>query len=304
MSFMISITTTNLNNMNKVRQIFKDKALDKQLWENGFVTMPVLNEDEIRRCYELYERTDNKTEEITKCKKEYSEIRLNTSDERYNTFEINDESHRKEIFNELKSSVGEKVIKPFHDYRVLGMNLVVKKAGENNVFAVHHEDMHVDEGFHTAVNVWVPLQDVSKENGTLYILKNSHKLPKPNIRGIGLPFHYQYLWEKMEPKCEFVTLKAGHGLYFLPTLIHGSYGNFSNKDRVVALTSAVPKEAEAVVYMRYEGLPENKVEKFRCPSEFFLRARINKKPEGFESLGFFDYIPNEISEEEFFSYLV
>lgn len=269
-----------------MRRIFLNPEHEKQLMEKGYFTLSnVLTPEQVADCIQVYQDTDT-----------------DVGSDKYNTLEVDNYDNRKSVYEQLNELIGEDIKKPFDNYKFLGYNFAVKKAGSNKEFPAHIDDIHADEALYTSVNVWVPLVDVDDKNGALYMLDKSHLLPQP-IRGIGLPFPFQRFLDDIHARKNLLHLKAGDAIFFHTKMVHGSPPNLTNFDRPAMVIGLIPEEAEPILYVHHNDLPEDKVELFEAPPEIFLRLNIGKRPEGFKSYGLYHYEPSEISREEFLTCL-
>lgn len=252
----------------------------RSLVEQGYFTTPLLTASEVKACSDFYHKT-----------KSYS-VGL-----KYNTLEVNSYNHRKQVAIELRSIIGPRILAFLNNYKFIGINLAVKEAFAPP-FASHIDDTHVDESEWPAINVWIPLVDVDETNGSLYVVPRSHLLPA-GIRGIGLPFSYAEYEPEIQARQVSLNLKAGEAVFFDDKLIHGSPANKTTQSRPAIIASLIQSEAQPIVYMSYDKLDPHEAEKFHAPEEFYWWVQIGKRPENFESLGFYQQQPMVLSKEEF-----
>lgn len=256
---------------NTHRKVFKDKLLEKELLKSGYFTYPLLTVEEIKACLTVYKETDAEVSEV-----------------KYNTLEVKNYLNRKKVFEKLDDLLANKWEEIFNDYKPIGYNFAIKKANSFKKFDAHVDDIHADESLHTSVNVWIPLIDVNPSNGGLYMIKGSHKLPMP-VRGIGIPFPFENELEAIEEKAQATTLKAGTAIFFHSKMVHGSPGNTTDLDRPAIIAGMIPKEAEAIAYVRHEEISHQEVELFVTPPEFYFKIEIGKRPSFAKSLGVSPY---------------
>src|SRR5690606_18553196 len=113
-----------------------------------------------------------------------------TASTKYNTLEIADSRHRTAVAGKLRSIFAPRINSVVAGYKLIGINFAVKKAGSDEEFPMHIDDDHCDRTRFVGMNVWIPLVDVHKGNGGLYVVPGSHLLPA-TINGIGAPFPYE-----------------------------------------------------------------------------------------------------------------
>lgn len=156
--------------------------------------------------------------------------------------------HNDPVFkNKVKAGLL-KILQPafersFSCSRWLNNIFMVKQAHTTGEFAMHNDWSVVDESQYLSINVWMPLQDTSPDNGGLWVIKGSHKMNLP-IRGGGalLP-DFSGVAEELKPYCTPVNAKAGEAVLFYHKTIHGSYRNTTGADRVVCTFSVIPWRA-------------------------------------------------------------
>jgi hypothetical protein len=253
------------------RSILFNKELEKEFFTNGFFTLPLLNEDEILACKEVYTTSD-----------------LKLSSSKYNTLEVEDFSNREFVHNNLNQILKDKINQHLIDYTPFAYNFAVKKANSPLKFDAHIDDIHADETLHVGINIWIPLVDVDDENGGLYMVKASHKLEMP-IRGIGLPFPFEEQKNLIEERSKPIHLKAGTAIFFHSKIIHGSPQNRSTQDRPAIIIGMLPSEATPIVYMQHSEIGHHEVELFATAPDFYNRVVIGQRPDFAKSLGVFKY---------------
>ena len=163
------------------------------------------------------------------------------------------------------------------DYRFSFGSFVTKLPGNAVALPVHQDPQFVDEPEHESVNVWVPLVDVDGQNGCLRVMPGSHLLNR-GPRGTNRGFPYAELAPLIESEYFVdVPMRAGEACITSHRTFHGSRGNVTPAERIVAAAIAVPAEAE-MRYL-YEGgaAPKGTIEVFAVDDEFF-RAHVFGEP--------------------------
>ena len=210
--------------------IIKDEALESELLEKGFVTMPLLTQEEVAEVQKFYDDTHFHEMPGT-----FSGIHMTT---------WSDNAYHKRIVKDFIKKVFEKALQAhFKDYKQYNHVFIAKQPGDHTEFNVHQDWSIVDESKYYSVNVWVPLADTDESNGALWIIPGSHHWGNP-IRGAGVLFpDYRQQDKLLKERSISVPLKAGEALVFFHSTIHGSPPNRSDKDRVVATCAVIPEEA-------------------------------------------------------------
>jgi len=267
------------------RQVFTDAALSEKIQDDGFVVKQLLDQNTIRECVDLFNKVDPKLDKGF-----------------YTSLESANREYRDQVNNEINELVGHHILTPFDHYKPIGYTFNIKLPKPDSETPVHLDDCHVDEKQFVSINVWIPLVDTNLENGTLHIIPKSHKIPHA-IRALGMGFPYQESFDVLSEKFIAMPLNAGEVLFFDSRIIHWAPPNMSGKVRPALVTGLIPEESQPIVFMHYDGLKKNRLEKFHAPFDFFSSVEIGKRPEGYKSLGIFEYIAPAISAEEILSYL-
>ncbi len=165
--------------------------------------------------------------------------------------------------------------------RLLQDNILWKPPGGKTLS--YHQDAAYDDWIvpQTMMTCWIPLDDVTKEKGTLEFVKGSHKWGlKPPIGQFHSPDDYKKelkelsIKEKKKIEIQYVEVPAGgvsfhHGLTW-----HGSGINTSLKHRRAVVAHCIPSNSKfhpsnvggtARIYKRYKKLNSNELEESFFP---------------------------------------
>lgn len=234
--------------------LFNDSKLQAQFETDGYVKIPLLNENEIHDLKEFY--LSLKHEHIGS----YGfHVSLDSRDENY----------IKTIFNKLFTSLKPKLSPLLQNYKAFTASYVIKEAGLQNIVPPHQDWSFVDESEFSSATVWIPLMDVNKNNGALGVIKGSHLLfntprnsPSPQSRSL-LADHLFTLF----PYVEVIEMKAGEALIFNNKLIHASPPNTSDKARIGVGIGITQANAQLLHY--YEVPNSNIIEVYKVNEGFF-----------------------------------
>lgn len=236
-------------------QIFKDTQHDQALLENGYAIVPFLNSDQIQRLKDYF-----------------YELHPETPKGLYATAHSPDLEFRKKISDRISEEFKAPCDEWFDDIFQQGGTFIVKGPGQS-ILDPHQDWNIVDETEFRSFNVWVPLVDVTAENGAVFILEKSHLL-MPTFRGPNFPNPMGKImpevWKLMVP----LEMKAGEALVYDHRLVHGSPRNETETDRLACVFGIKPKDAEMYYYYCREG----KVEKYRSSVEFFFEENPEQGP--------------------------
>ena len=174
-----------------------------------------------------------------------------TNDGKFNTIHNIQEFHKKGcIINlpqkkKLKSLV-ENILNDRSIVRNIEFFLKPKKTGMPSPF--HQDNYYWNIVSAKALNVWIACSPADKSNGGLCYLEGSHALGTINHEISYAKGSSQKINEKLISKLSFKKifpkLKAGDCLIHHPEVIHGSYKNKSNKDRVGFVVSFKGKNSK------------------------------------------------------------
>ncbi len=218
--------------------LFQDQNLQKELEQNGFVVISLLNNNEVENLRNFYFEIHNNAEPP------------HFTENIHMTTWCEDLDYKLSISNGLKKLLSEASENYFKNYRRLNHVFIVKKSGQQTTFKVHQDWSVVDETKYQSVNVWLPLHDVDENTGALWVLKGSHKINR-KIRGAGYLFpDYGNYTKELEKAAVSIKLKAGEAIVFYHSVIHGSPPNLSNKNREAACFSVIPKDAPLCIYFQ------------------------------------------------------
>lgn len=177
----------------------------------------------------------------------------------------------KQINHELHSIIQPKTDILFPALELLGGTLATKIKGKD-ILKAHNDWSIVDETIHNSYNLWIPLVNTGKENGTLGLIPGSH-LWNNKLRGLGIPGDYetythQFLGIGYEP-----ALNAGQAILYNHKLIHYSRPNKTDQPRNTAIIGMKDKEAGLQVSFSADN---KTIETYRATEEDFYGFDVKK----------------------------
>jgi hypothetical protein len=220
--------------------VFKNKAFAYELQELGVVKIPFLSDTELSELNQFYNNEHPTGQPPTM----YDGIHMTTWHKNLD--------YKLHIKSQLKKIIDPACERVFVNYRAISQQFIVKLQGNETTFPIHQDWAIVDENKYFSLNLWIPLQDVDEKNGSMYIVRGSHKINK-KIRGAGIlfPNYHQYL-DFLKPQMIQFDVKAGEALIFYHSTIHGSPYNQCENARKVVQVSVLPKEAPIQIYFQSE----------------------------------------------------
>lgn len=159
----------------------------------------------------------------------------------------------------------------FKDYYVAVNAFAVKTPGNFGKVPVHQDVSDVDELKFSTISIWLPLQDMSSENGTLQLVPYSHQIFIPYRAGSIAPYTQQ-VEDLIAPYFVPLFLKAGQALFFDSRMFHYSPPNLSSQNRVISLSRICPAEAAIVKYYKDPAVAESEVEVWQCPDDYLIHS--------------------------------
>ncbi len=270
-------------NFDHKAKVFKDAELQNQLNNNGFVILDFLNESEISALLNLYEIKHPKG-----VKGFYT-----------STF-ATDTDYRKEVDQAIQDQMKRNLENYFYDYKVHCGSFIVKGTDEKSILKMHQDMTLVDESIYTGINIWIPLIDLTKENGAIEVLPRSNRLFK-TYRGATLPDIYDGIEESVYKVMQPCYLKAGQAIVFDQSIIHYSPANKSDKVRPVINTFITHKDA-SIQICYWDKNERNEIELFKQAPDFMVNFQnfghdIFSRPSIGESIGFVPFDFPKINQE-------
>lgn len=247
------------------KKLFKDQHLQDQIDEKGFVTLPFIGETELEELRSFYREihpngAPGKIEGI------------------HMTTWCEDYEYKVKVANRLTEIYQKRCEEVFTDYRTLNNVFIVKDSGETP-FKVHQDWNVVDEKENFAINVWVPLYDITKNEGGLWVVEGSHRIDR-HIRGSAYLFpDYSAFLTELEAAATSVNLKAGEAIVFYLNIIHGSPPNKGDSERIATCFSVIPKDAPLTIYFQKQAGDPLEVHQ---PADDFVLHYTHLRTETFE----------------------
>ncbi len=134
------------------------------------------------------------------------------------------------IFSDLmaeicRATIGDTAMLFWEQFVVKGMD---KKGAE---FTWHQDSGYVDRSHKPYFNAWIPLDDVTEENGTIYLLSYDKAGTKEKVPHKSVPNSSDRVGYFGSEKGEPFIAPAGSIAVFSSTTFHRSGANFTNKMR-------------------------------------------------------------------------
>ena len=195
-----------------------------------------------------------------------------------------DSGYRAAVSAAVEDAVAPAAARLFANSRFVYGSFVVKPpapgAGDG-IVPLHQDPSFIDETAGDTCNIWIPLIDVDRSNGCLWVIPGSHRLnrrPRSNV--VFFRFPYPELHSEMMAATIPVPLRAGQAIVTAQTLFHGSAANVGPVTRCAVSAVVAPANATLIHYFQPFGDLAAPLEAFTVDRDFFCRHRMNERPEG------------------------
>ncbi len=232
--------------------LFADEEMERAFARDGFVVFPLLSSPAVQGLLALWEK-----HAPTGLDGIYSNVQNGRGDA------------NAEISEAIIATFREAGDRLFGDSRLPSATFLVKGTGPASDSKLHQDYNNVDEGNAQSATLWVPLVDVSDENGALRVLRGSH-IWFPTARAVTLPSAYFSIDAEILGLTELVEMPAGHAIAYAHALFHGSSPNRSTTVRPAAVAGLIPADARHIHYWRPDGIDDELVEELHIDGAFYL----------------------------------
>lgn len=262
----------------------KNKSNGKTLYDKGYYiedSLPASAILELEKLYTTHHQFDDKG--------------------MYNTLYSKDIDHRKLIHNELSKILEGYLDKQFEGYKILYSVFFLKGPATNSYLLTHQDLSIVDEEKYSYIHLWIPLDNITTQNGAICIIEKSHHLYAP-YRGMSIPFSCINIQDNIKKYLKPIELNKGETLVFDPKTLHCSLPNKTNKTRPVVVVILAPMESN--IQVCYQNPMTNKIEVIAQEDDFFLTSHhfidsSKERPSTGKHTKFVDYIPHLYTKDEF-----
>lgn len=175
--------------------------------------------------------------------------------------------------NEINKVITESIERYLIDFNIFFSVVASKPNTMESALRLHTDRSIIDEGKNMPVNIWIPLCNVSKENGTLCVFEGSHRFTH-SYRGMNTREYYLEgeFYEFIENNClKALDVKRGEAVFYHAGIIHGSSVNHSSSVRNALIVSMFPKNADVIYgYQRQKCNWFKKVGIYKANIEYWL----------------------------------
>ena len=262
-----------------VPPIFLDKDRQQVFEKQGFLVIEnFLNHEEIQHMDKLFDEMHPELPDSGFFAGSYS----------------SDMEYKKKVSEEIKIVYKRAYEENFTHYTPFGGAYLFKISSPNSDLFVHQDWTVVDESKHLALNIWVPLCDITPENGPLMVLPGSHYPSLPILRAPTMRYFFDHDYERVMRQLIPLYVKAGTAVVLSQSLVHYSPPNTSGKIRKAITAGLKTKDAQMIFYFKDPQKNNNQIEKFEMDDDFFIHFEnffedIYKRPTVGKSIGFIEY---------------
>lgn len=267
------------------KTIFKSQEHQDIFDRQGFIILPFLTNDEVKTLDKFFDETHPNVVDNGFVSGSYS----------------SDFDYKKNASDKIVEVFTRAYEKYFTNYTPFGGAFLYKTPGNQSALAAHQDWTIVNEDTDVALNCWVPLCDVTADNGPIMILPGSQYSKHKALRAPTLPFFFSGNDDVVIEQLEPMLVPAGTAVILNQSVIHYSPANTSNHIRK-AITAGV-KSAGAQMYFHYKIPNENLLEVFEEGDDFLIRfdnfmQDIGERPKLGVSIGNKPYELPQYNREE------
>lgn len=272
------------------KRIFKNDSHQALFDKQGFIVLPFINHEEVQTLNNFFD-----------------ELHPNIAQSGFFSGSYSSDSNYKKRASEKIVEVFNRAYQElFINYTPFGGAFLYKVPGANSELAAHQDWTILDEQKNVALNCWVPLCDVTLENGPIMILPGSHFDNFNVIRAPTLPFFFSGEEQMVLKELIPMEVKAGTAVILNQSVIHYSPPNMGNTVRK-AITAGI-KSKDAQMYFHYKVPEKDELEVFEMNDDFLISFNdfandIGKRPYLGKSIGFMPYKLPQLNGNELYAKL-
>ncbi len=220
---------------------FSDNETGESFLANGFVNFELFNKEEVDFVLRIFQNANTNQ-------------RLNTSQFYGVNYSLGTLSatENREMMKPVEELLQKKFQKHFSGFELFGLVFITKPPHTNVSFVYHQDWNYTDESRFAFPTCWIPLCDVSPQNGCMSFVKGSHHLfpayRSDSLESARVPFD-----EIPEELRADVSLKAGECVAFHQAVFHGSYPNLTDQSRTVLGVVVKPVETPITHYVKKDN---------------------------------------------------
>lgn len=264
------------------RTIFGEERLNAELARDGVVVFSWLEPADIERLGEIVRSLAEPVD--------FSDAHIPTRF-RLSAF-TNDSAYKTRLYDEVYGFLADRLATLLPGYVPLVVNVFEKQpgAGEDSV-PIHQNPSFVGEPDNKSVSIWIPLQAVNKDNGTVGVLRGSHNRFNP-MRAGNMPHEFVFgsVAQELETSLfEPLDMQPGEVAVLDDSIVHWSYPNSSSSVRTAVQLIMVPTETDHIYYYYNDNGAEPVMDLYEVDKNFFFNFNCKELPEGLKKIGTVPY---------------
>lgn len=268
--------------------ILKEEELAKQINEIGFSIKKMIGQNEIDTLTDLFIKNHQITDE---------------KGGMFYSIYSQDTDYRKKIHYAIYDVLKPLVDSICKDYKMVLNSFVVKVSGAGSEFYLHQDTTGLDEWKYSPLSLWIPMDDVTVENGCLGVIPKSHHFFSP-YRSISFPAPFDAIQSTVKQYLQPIEMKKGEVLIFDNRVLHHSYTNTSGKIRIAVICGLFPNEATLQTCFKPTYECGGEIEIIEHEDDYLLNGKnflidCQKRPQTGKSLGWVSDPYESISVENF-----
>jgi len=233
----------------------RDATLQEALHSKGYAVLPWIDAETVAKLKTLYHQLHTLAPE---------------KGGMFYSLYSRDLEYRETVHEKIGALLQPVLEQHFAGYKNVINSFIIKSPGPESEFYVHQDTTGLDEFQHSALSLWIPMQDVTPENGALALVEKTHWLLSPH-RGASFAFGFEQIQTTVREYLKPITMKAGEVLLFDSRLIHHSSTNTTTTDRVALVCGLFPEAAKFQTCWKDKNNPEAPIELFEHPDDYLLK---------------------------------
>jgi hypothetical protein len=214
--------------------ILKNQSLQQELNREGIIQFPFLPVSMLADLVRLYETM-------------HPQVPVGPIKNFYVSTHSSDSSYKMKIESEVRRII-EPVCKVYFErYKLVTSAVIIKAPSPESELGIHQDWSAVDESQYASYGLWIPLVDITVQNGAMFVLKRSHRIG-PTYRHTALPSVFAGIDQVADKYLVSFEAKAGDAILFNQSLLHKSSPNLSSYARPSIVSTIIPESAQHLMY--------------------------------------------------------
>jgi hypothetical protein len=277
-----------------IRELSARADVNEAIARDGVAVFPWLSVEEVDALADVVRRASQDVD--------HQDVHIPTNF-RLSAFN-NDSAFKSRLYDAVHALLARQLEELLPGYVPLVINVFEKhpQSGYDPV-PIHQNPSFVPEPEHKSVSLWIPLQDVSRENGTVGVLKGSHN--RFNLMRAGNMPHeevFELVERQLEERYfEPLDLRKGEAIALDDSIVHWSYPNVSDGVRTAVQLIMVPRAAPHIYYYYDDSGDRPMMDLYEVDKNFFFLFNCKARPEGLKKIGRVPYEYRKITGSELFA---